>query len=215
MKIALLTPSGGRPRQLELCRRMIAAQDMVESTTHYASINETLTLAQNLYLLLDTAERAKPDAYLVVEDDDFYPSGYVGLMAARFAMGYDIVGSERTRYYHVPTRGFRTHAHPGRSSLCATGFSASAMPKVRAVIEASLGERFLDIAVWNEAASGALGWACLIDDSTMVGIKGLPGRAGIGVGHDPRHYADHDADGSVLLEWVGPEFAATYLEWEP
>lgn len=49
----------------------------------------------------------------------------------------------------------------------------------------------------------------LLDSANVVGIKGLPGRPGIGVGHRP-DFGDPDPDGRILAEWLGPALADAY-----
>jgi len=55
------------------------------------------------------------------------------------------------------------------------------------------------------------------DPQTCIGIKGLPGKLGIGHGHYPFdrkkhgwHYRD-DPKGVILKRWVGPESARVYF----
>jgi hypothetical protein len=50
------------------------------------------------------------------------------------------------------------------------------------------------------------------DRPLYVGIKGLPGRAGIGMGHNPAMYVARDtADRRVLKQWM-PKDYQTYLD---
>jgi hypothetical protein len=50
------------------------------------------------------------------------------------------------------------------------------------------------------------------DHPLYVGIKGLPGRAGIGMGHNPTMYTVKDtADRRVLKQWM-PQDYQTYLD---
>jgi hypothetical protein len=47
-----------------------------------------------------------------------------------------------------------------------------------------------------------------------IGIKGMPGRGGLGRGHKLDAYRNDDPDGKLLREWIGPD-AEVYLAMSP
>jgi len=209
--VAALTASGGRPKQLAMCRDMMARQVFDERIVHVVSEYEFLSVAEHLDVVIEQAQRSyAPDFFVVVEDDDHYPKTYVALMVSKLRDAeVDFVGAAQTRYYHVPSGGFRVIDHPGRSSLCATAFSARAAPLMRSVLRSAGADPFVDRALWNEVARAP---HFLWQGATMTGIKGLPGRQGAGSGHEETFYDRHDDNLMAQLRaWVGDRAADLYL----
>lgn len=118
---------------------------------------------------------------LVVEDDDAYTPGYVASMRAMLAQGYGLVGEHTALYYHVGMRAYRDMSNRRHASLCSTGFQgAEAHALIKRLCRSRV--RMVDHAMWRE-----YGGAKRLQGTRMsVGIKGLPGRAGIGCGHKLR-----------------------------
>jgi hypothetical protein len=209
--VAAITPSGGRPLALSWCRQMMAAQVGIEDrrhTDHVVSEAEDLNVPQHLLACLDVAADYLPDAYLVIEDDDYYPPAYVADRVAELR-DWPIVGAARSRYYHFPTGGYTEMHHPGRSSMCATAFRRELLPLVRRVL-AEQADVFTDLPLWRAVEAEGVPHL-LVDQPTMVGMKGMPGRRGAGGGHDASSYSRAvDADRSVLRSWC-PTMAEVYL----
>jgi hypothetical protein len=64
---------------------------------------------------------------------------------------------------------------------------------------------FVDLRLWGAAQGGRV-WNP--DARQMIGIKGMPGRAGIGIGHRPRGSWPKDRDLAVLRRWIGDDAEA-------
>src|SRR5205814_2710696 len=47
-----------------------------------------------------------------------------------------------------------------------------------------------------------------------IGIKGMPGRGGLGRGHKLEAYKNGDPEGKLLREWIGDKAAETYRSEE-
>jgi hypothetical protein len=58
----------------------------------------------------------------------------------------------------------------------------------------------VDRMFWDSVRGGAIH-----DTNTVVGIKGLPGRKGLGLGHRPDHRFTPDPDFAKLREWIGAD----------
>jgi len=190
------------------------------------------TLAINL---LQAIPLIKGDKILIIEDDEYYAPNYVEEMAKHLD-GSKIAGITQNRYYHLPTGGYYMMHNKGHASLAQTAFSSAFIPTFTGAVNASMFVDFLDIRMWRMAkqslnrqvkfGSRALttrsrdnhplqkGEIALFSDSDRplyVGIKGLPGRNGIGMGHNPGMYLNRDAGGRpVLKQWM-PDNYQTYM----
>lgn len=238
--ITLITPTGGRPEAFALCEKFIGRQtykgdvnwlvvdDCVPETN--CTMGQTVirpkhawrlgqnTQGRNLQLLL--ASEHLGDKILFIEDDDYYAPGYLDRMD-HWLDEAQLVGEKHTRYYNVQCRSWHISANKCHSSLCQTGFRAGMLPLIRDVCRQ--GNRFLDMLIWSAAAErgklypfhprfnpGPVSGLC-------IGIKGLPGRPGIGMGHRPqpprRQRWNDDADMSTLQGWIGQDAAANYAKY--
>jgi hypothetical protein len=66
-------------------------------------------------------------------------------------------------------------------------------------------ETWVDMRLWSKLRG------VLHEDYRCVGIKGLPGRPGVGVGHHPGGAPDPELN--VLRDWVGDDDAWEYAQW--
>lgn len=139
---------------------------------------------------------------LVMEDDDLYLPEHVETMAAALGRA-ELVGEFGARYYNVATRRHRTIPSDRHASLAATGCRGDALALLRDIC--ARGSRRIDMELWH----GYTGAKAALPMANVVGIKGLPGRAGIGVGHRP-DFGQPDPSGNTLRAWVG-ERARAYL----
>jgi len=190
------------------------------------------TLAINL---LQAIPLIKGDKILIIEDDEYYAPNYIEEMAKHLD-GSKIAGITQNRYYHLPTGGYYMMHNKGHASLAQTAFTSAFIPTFRGAVEASMFVDFLDIRMWRMAKqslnhSFKFGGRALTTRSRVgqlqkseltlfsdadrplyVGIKGLPGRAGIGMGHNPGMYPNRDTSGRrVLRQWM-PQDYQVYLD---
>lgn len=137
---------------------------------------------------------------LILEDDDVYLPDYVETMLNALD-DYDLVGERVSRYYNVKTRRYKEMAGRGiHASLMCTAMKGAAIDEFKRVCER--GHR-IDMTLWQNLK----GKKKLLESRNTVGIKGLPGRAGIGVGH--RNSFGQADDGTILKEWLG-DYAENY-----
>lgn len=217
--ITVITPTGGRPKPFVLCRRWMSQQtyagavqwivvdDCIPSTVRPSEAITLVTptppwagqntLSRNLLTALD---RVQNDRIVIAEDDDWISPRYLTRMAGALET-HDIAGSCVSDYYHLPTGRYRSMRHPGRASLCFTGFRSGLIDTLRRVCEES--PDYIDVRFWEATLSARRHY---IAERLVVGIKGLPGRPGIGIGHqaDGSEW-QQDQNRRVLRDWIGSD----------
>ena len=143
------------------------------------------------------------DRLVVIEDDDFAAPDWLTTVSNALLRA-ELVGETRARYYNIAQRRARQLGNTKHASLCATAMRGAAIDTFRRVL--SMSNKFIDIDLWATAKN-----RMLFEGHRVVGIKGMPGRAGIGMGHRPDFQGDRDPDGEILRSWVGDEAAAMLL----
>lgn len=137
---------------------------------------------------------------IIVEDDDWYSPNYIQLYAQRLER-YQLVGEAPARYYNVRHRCWRIWGNGSRSSFCQTAFHSSLLPTV--YLCTHRGTVFVDYRLWEKDVKSKF---IFKDACHCVGIKGMPGRKGIGAGHRPNLKKYHnDPDMKELEKWIGKE----------
>lgn len=223
--ITLLTATGCRPEAWALCERMMLAQTY-RGPVNWIIVDDgvrpqpitferegwTLTVvrptppwqpgqntqARNLMAGLEVVE---PDAkLLVIEDDDFYAKDWLQVASGHLEAA-ELVGETCARYYNVRTRTAKQLRNSQHASLCATAMRGKAIDMFAHLCHANV--KFIDVALWSAAQS-----KMLFTGHRVVGIKGLPGREGIGMGHRSDLEGIKDRDGSILREWIGADAVA-------
>jgi hypothetical protein len=156
------------------------------------------TMVINLKLALS---KVTGDKIIIIEDDEYYAPEYIKEMSKQLN-GYDLVGIGKSKYYNI--QAFKYYQHNGKefsdhASLAQTAFKKSLIPSILGKMN---GDQFLDIRIWQGLKGNA---HILVDDkeSLYVGMKGLPGRSGIGSGHNPNMEGyKNDNNKTVLKEWI-------------
>lgn len=223
----LLTPTGARPEAMAMLARALAAQtytgpaqwivvDDCDPATPAPMARDWIDVAvvrpawrwqlgMNTQAACMAAGLAlvPDDATLVVlEDDDAVLPDHIATVLVALERA-ELVGERVTRYYNVATRRHKAIPSDRHASLASTACRGAALAMLREVCAA--GSRRIDMDLWQ----GFRGQKALLNTGNVVGIKGLPGRSGIGVGHRDT-FGDPDPAGAVLAEWVGAERAAAY-----
>jgi len=165
---------------------------------------EQNTQARNILAGLELV--GADDRLIIIEDDDYYAPDYLAVVSSWLDY-HDLVGEALARYYHVGERLYHECGNQQHASLCSTAMKGAAIDQLRVV--ARLGEKFIDMALWKSFP----GTKQLYGSRLCVGIKGLPGRMGIGMGHRMngiRHRKD--PGGMVLKSWVGRDWEH-YKPW--
>ncbi len=145
----------------------------------------------------------KPDARVaVIEDDDWYAPDWLTHVASQLERA-ELVGECRARYYNITLHRGRQLSNTGHASLCSTAVRGRALAGLREACRRA--PKFIDLDLWRQPRS-----RLLFGGHRVVGIKGLPGRCGIGMGHRDDFRGAEDQTGALLREWVGPD-AELYL----
>jgi len=137
------------------------------------------------------------DRLVIIEDDDYYSPGYLTHVSEHIQRA-ELVGESHARYYNVTTKRHHTHNNDAHASLCATALTGAAIQRLRELCQTP--RRFIDLDLWRDHPSKSLA-----NSRLTVGIKGLPGRAGIGIGHDRSFGRADDSQQTVLREWLGQD----------
>lgn len=238
--VTLITPTHDRPIALKLCMRWMNAQDfrgnvkwiIVEdgkkgSPANFNDCQEKLdllylhrkaepgekgpkSLAANLFHALQHVETEK---IIIIEDDDYYWPNHVGDMAKRLDYA-DITGPIWQKYYNVPARMYIVQKNIG-SALCSTGFKRCLLPALQRACRKCYNNDWkgIDRIFWDSTKKNRRDLYD-VKNQSCIGIKGLPGSAGIGHGHDPKNSMfkyKQDPTGKVLKAWVGREIGEMYL----
>jgi hypothetical protein len=150
----------------------------------------------------------KGDRIIVIEDDEYYAPGYAECLDAVLEH-HQVAGILQSKYYHLPTGKFMQIQNRSHASLAETGFQISFLPEFQALLT---GDTYLDMRIWRKA--GARGFLFSDEDNPLyLGIKGLPGRPGIGAGHKAAIYPKTDSpDRRVLRQWIPRDFQI-YLDF--
>ena len=213
--IVLVTPTGCRREQINLCKMFMERQtytgevtwiivdDCTPRTTDqintgfrenwtvlkiyphppYGGVN---TQARNMTAGFNCIDaNFKPEdieAVFIIEDDDYYKPQYLERMMARFD-GYKVLGEMNTVYYNVLYRTYFVNRNTSHSSL----FQIALRPEMMPLFRSCFAEKFIDFKFYEKLHAqeyvrrGEVGF--FNEDNLAVGMKGIPGRAGIGAGH--------------------------------
>lgn len=220
VKVSVVTPTCDRPHAFALCERWMARQTvtpdewivadggkssanctMRQRHLHDPSQPGAANFARNL---TNGLLAASGDVVVFVEDDDHYAPDHVEHIVSQLERNPQALaaGDDRLRYYNVAHRWWREFANVG-SALCQTALRREAIPGFLNVIRECRRVRAygIDAAFWRLIPRER--WA-ISRTGTVVGMKGLPGTAGLGIGHRPRaEQWNRDRDGAKLREWIG------------
>lgn len=233
---SLITCTGGRPQAFARCQHFVSRQtyrgpvqwiivDDVEPHMCPPAVPSNVlvtrifpkpkwepgknTLPRNMMAAIPEVQHPM---VLVIEDDDRYSPDYIAAMVEALENA-DIAGERFARYYHIPRRMYFLCPNNAHASLCATGFRRELLPLLAKVCGENKSP-YIDIHLWREAHHSR---KAMLDTARVIGIKGLPGRPGIGMGHrpdygrTPNERRDHlrewtaDPDASVLRQWIGDD----------
>ncbi len=215
--LTLLTATGARPQAWAICERLMAAQDYA-GPVRWVVVDDgpepqPVTFRRDLWalevirprpywqpgqntqarnLLEGLAVIGAGERVAVIEDDDWYAPDWLTHVAGELDRA-ELVGETHARYYNAATRRGRQLANAGHASLCATAMRGQVLALFREVCRSH--PKFIDVELWRRARSRHL-----FGGHRVVGIKGLPGRGGIGVGHQPTF-----GQPMALADWIGED----------
>ena len=220
--LTLITPTGGRPEAFALCERFMSRQTFID--WEWIVVDDCLPLTdctmgqtvlhpkplweagggstQNRNLLL-ALTRVQSDFVAVIEDDDYYGPEYLETLCGHLKEVV-IFGETPSRYYNVRHRMCRSMAANRHASLCQTGFRVELTPMVQ---EACQLNRETDVFLWSRIHAEHVSSRLCVGNH-VVGIKGMPGRGGVGMGHYPQTRPSRWTDDPqlrVLRDWIGED----------
>lgn len=220
--ILLVTVTGWRPKAFEICEKLIARQTYPRDRIDWVVVNDdngktacTLNQAKfnssliwqpgyntqriNWMTALPYIDASNAKHIFAIEDDDYLSPTYLDKYV-RLLQDFDIVGEGNIKYYNLPTKTCKEIGNYEHTSLAATGFNRSLLPLFKKALHS--GEPYFDLKLWEYAKEEGVGSLIFCNKNLSVGMKGLPGRPGIGLGHRPAGW-DSDPFGKKLMDWCG------------
>jgi hypothetical protein len=232
--IALVTPSGMRPDQFRLCAAWMHRQDYAGEVL-WVIVDDGLSVTTNnvqpgfrdnwtilkvyprpawqgtntqgrniqagIIAMLNHPDNYKINAIFIIEDDDYYKANYLSEMVKRMGT-YDLIGETNTIYYNVQWRLHCDNNNKQHSSLFQTAFSPALVP----LFLTCMNQKFIDADIWAKCKNKLLFHA----GTLSVGIKGMPGRGGIGAGHTRNMAFSPDPSMNYLITQIGNDDAIQY-----
>jgi hypothetical protein len=141
------------------------------------------------------------EAIFIIEDDDYYRPVYLERMMVNFK-NFDLIGERNTIYYNVQWRRYVTNPNTVHASLFQTAFTINAIPS----LEKAYVHKFIDCLFWTLVPNRNL----FYEHDLAVGMKGMPGRGGIGAGHSRNFVMKDDSNLIYLRSLIGIEDAKFY-----
>lgn len=239
--ITAITPTGDRPLAFLLCQQWMRNQTLqpdqwiivddgkipcewlgqrpLKSPSMIEYVRREPQANDPKHTLLVNLKAAIPlitgDKIIVIEDDEYYAPDYIKEMAQRLDI-HPIAGIGNSRYYHLPIGSYTRCKNAYHASLAQTAFKRPILPILEELINLGMETKWLDCRLWERCGRNARNFVFMDSDENplYVGIKGLPGRGGIGRGHDPAFYLREKRDDGtkqILKSWI-PKDYEIYLD---
>lgn len=224
--IYLLTPTGGRQDCIDLLSSYLREQSCCEDIT-WLVIDDVCpatvlpgnmpfrvvrlrppwrwkkgenTQARSLNWGLGLIEN--PNAkVLIIEDDEVYLPGHVSNIVEHLD-NYDLAGEKTAKYYNVKSGRYKEMNGGRHCALASCGLKGPAISALRKLCVP--GSKFIDSRLWKSYEGPKI----RLDTSNVFGIKGMPGRPGIGVGHRPSFGGANMR--AFFIKAVGARIASKY-----
>jgi glycosyltransferase involved in cell wall biosynthesis len=226
LTISIITPTADQPTGIALLEKYVSRQTVQPDQWIVAddgTVPATLTLGQEHIIrarkqeggaslggnVLAGMEAATGDVIIILEHDDWYAANHIELCVEKLKTA-QVCGAVWQRYYNVEFQASIVMRNIG-SSLCNTAFRKSLSDRMRRAAGKAINARAigLDRMFWDDVIRTLLPHDIAIHDrNTVVGIKGLPGRKGLGMGHNPQAGSrrwDYDKDFTQLRAWIGSD----------
>ena len=231
--ITLITATGGRPEAFAKCEQYIKRQtyqgpiqwiiiDDCEPATpctiqlgdyrrtwirqeHHEGPKRWRKGINTQRLNLDKAiEHVRGEYVFVIEDDDYYREDYIEAFM-KLLQHYSAVGEGNAKYYNIAKRMYKEWNNYLHASLCQTAFKAEYLPIFDEAVNS--GVLFMDCEFWRRLFQHNTKPLMIAHQNYVIGMKGLPGRFGIGAGHQPEEQGfKRDPDFRILKSWVGDDW---------
>ena len=231
--VTLITPTGDRQLAMGICMQYIASQDYQGSIQWVVADDGEIHLDLPLSLQhipivhikrKSVRDKSKSitsnvqaclfeviyDKILIIEDDDYYRPDYISTVLSRLQTS-DLIGEGNSRYYNIACEKYRINHNLNHASLFQTALRSTCLEHlwISCLRKQSA---FIDCRLWNKTS--IKNKKIFVDKISSIGIKGLPGRPGIGSGHRPgkfSHSFHKDVDWKILKQWIGNNAAEIYI----
>ena len=227
--ITAITPTGDRPLAFALCKHWMEMQTVRPDQWIVVDDGKVPTKAPAWATYIRRAPRpndpphtlnvnlktaipyVKGEKILIIEDDEYYAPKYVETLSRKLDE-YEAVGISQNKYYHLPTGGRVQIPNTLHASLAQTGFRASVLPEFVTIVKQAK-TMYVDMKLWQRVMKNGRGYLFSDGEAMLyVGMKGLPGRAGIGAGHRKAMYGKSvDDSRHALRKWI-PKDYQVYLD---
>jgi len=151
------------------------------------------TQSRNLAAALELI--SEEDRIVFIEDDDWYSPNWLSIADQKLNEA-DLIGERFAFYYNIQLKQWQQLRNGSHSSLCSTAIKGKAIAVLKRICQVN--HRFIDIALWRSPIPRRL-----FTGGNVVGMKGLPGRGGIGMGHQRQPQFKPDQSGEVLRKMIG------------
>jgi hypothetical protein len=220
--LTLLTATGSRPNAWAICEQYMNKQDYQGSVKWIivddGEIAQTITFKRDNWelvvvrpdpfwkhgentqarnLLAGLEHVSEKENLVIIEDDDRYASDWLSVVEKKLEKA-ELVGECLARYYNIQLKTGRQLKNQLHASLCSTAMRGSAIKTFIEVCKSNV--KFIDIKLWAGVKQ-----KMLFTGNRVVGIKGLPGRGGIGMGHDINFSGNKDTSLDLLRSWIGSD----------
>jgi hypothetical protein len=225
--LTLITPTGARPQAFAICEILMRRQSYA-GAVHWIVIDDgpeptplsklksgwtreivrplpfwalgQNTQGRNLLAGIDAAEMHSGDALrlVVIEDDDYYHPAWLETIAGELDRA-ELVGEVPARYYNVKWCRYDTLRNDEHASLRCSAMRGGALATFRNVLATP--HIYYDIRLWLAHDDKKT-----FSSRLTVGMKGLPGREGIALGHREIH-GRFDPNWRMLHQWLGDDAA--------
>ena len=204
MKLTVITPTGARQEAFKLCERYVSRQTlqphqfivmddevprtictMGQEYIFCPQFKGRMSLLNKIAFLISSG-KVTGDALVFVEDDDWYHPKWLQFCSDQLEK-YDMIGEGHAIYYNVRYRYWIDYRNMSHSSLCSTAIRSNLFPKVLELCDTTTNkDPFLDQRIWLDNGGIKCSKRVFRPDAgrLVIGIKGMPGRAGYNVGHD-------------------------------
>lgn len=224
--VTAITCTGHRPEALALCEAMIHAQtysgaiqwivvddslDSDQSRVRTPKVTKDIfkgptKWTEGVNTQRDNMNRAlkavRGDYVFIIEDEDLYRPDYIE-RGVKLLQECNVTGEVAAKYYHLGLPGYKELRNYQHAALCQTALKANVLPYLQRAVDS--GELYFDIHFWRAVREQQIPAIMIANTNSVIGIKGMPGRIGIGEGHKVRDYI-LDPNLVKLKEWCGPKW---------
>lgn len=224
VNITAITLTGSRPEAFELCERYLTRQTLrpsrwivVDDGREWMDMScgqevirlppiEGISLNRNLAAALSVCSHYD-EVIFIIEDDEWYHKDYIATVAPYLERNL-VAGEGYAKYYSVTRRRWFPHGNIHHASFCQTAFRFEVLDVLDELC--GTGNPYLDLPLWRHPRCFCRSHLIMDrqNNPLVVGIKGMPGRKGIGLGHDKMWAMSNgvaDPDLVQLRAWIGAD----------